>query len=102
MILGKIKDDDSREFLGQVEFVSWCDKNYLNLNVKKTKEMVIDFRRRSVDCDRVMINAEHVERVHDYKYLGIIIDDKMSGSANTTSVQQICTTGSLFQNHEKH
>ena len=57
MILGKIKDDDSKEFLSQVEeFFSWCDKHDRNLKV-----MVIDFRRRSIDCDRDMINAEHVE-----------------------------------------
>ena len=68
--------------------------------------MVIDFRRRSVDCDRVMINAEHVERVHDYKYLEIIIDDKLSGSANTklayNKLYNKCVLGSLFKNHEKH
>ena len=38
---------------------NWCRDNSLNLNVKKTKEMLIDF-----------IDGMKVERVTKYKYLG--------------------------------
>ncbi|KAK3547400.1 hypothetical protein QTP86_018902 [Hemibagrus guttatus] len=29
------------------DFVDWCECNHLHLNTSKTKEMVIDFRRRT-------------------------------------------------------
>ncbi len=45
IIIGKIKDDNSLEFLTQVNnFINWCNENFLTLNVKKTKEIIIDFR----------------------------------------------------------
>ena len=28
------------------EFVDWCDQSFLHINVSKTSEMFIDFRRR--------------------------------------------------------
>lgn len=42
--------------------------NYLDLNVTKTKELIIDFRK---NCDQPkpnIIHAETVERVDSYKY----------------------------------
>ena len=68
-------------------FQQWCEDNYLNLNVKKTKEMIIDFSTSAHDIVPVTINAEHVESVHEYKYLGNIIDDKLDGVAN---VKKVC------------
>ena len=46
-IVGCIKDGDEREYRALVEdFVSWCGKNHLQLNVTKTKELVVDLGRR--------------------------------------------------------
>ena len=43
-ILGLIRDDES-QYRNSVEtFVQYCEDNHLNLNVKKTKEIVFDFR----------------------------------------------------------
>lgn len=36
--------------------------------------------------DPLVIANEQVERVHEYKYLGVIIDDKLTGSSNTTKL----------------
>ena len=65
-----------------VNFNSWCDQNFLNLNVKKTKEMVIDFSRKSQSYTPVTIDDENVEVVTEYKYLGFTIDDKLTGSSH--------------------
>lgn len=65
-----------------VNFKSWCDQNFLNLNVKKTKEMVIDFSRKSQSYTPVTIDDENVEVVTEYKYLGFTIDDKLTGSSH--------------------
>ncbi len=40
--------------------------------------------------DPIVIDNEQVERVNEYKYLGIIIDDKLTGSPNTQQVYKKC------------
>ena len=59
-------------------FVKWCEENYLILNVSKTKEMIIDFRRQKSTPTPLGINNETVEIVHTYKYLGFTVDDKLN------------------------
>ena len=56
-LIGLISKDDYRAFFSQVDsFVNHCDTNYLELNVSKTKEMVIDFRQTRSDPQPVDIN----------------------------------------------
>ena len=56
-LIGLISKDDDSAYLSQVDsFVNHCDANYLELNVSKTKEMVIDFRQTSPDPQLVDIN----------------------------------------------
>ena len=38
-------NDEDALYKKQNENMLWCDKNYLYLNVSKTKEMYIDFRK---------------------------------------------------------
>ena len=69
----------SKAFLSQVDsFVNHCDTNYLELNVSKTKEMVIDFRQARSDPQPVDIKGSAVARVETYKYLGIVLNNKLS------------------------
>ena len=74
--------DDDRAFLSQVDsFVNHCDTNYilyLELNVSKTKEMVIDFRQARSDPQPVDINGSAVARDETYKCLGIVLNNKLS------------------------
>ena len=45
-LIGKISNDEDAIYHKQIEnFVNWCDKNYLYLNVSKTKELCIDYRK---------------------------------------------------------
>ena len=64
----------------------WCDKNYLYLNVSKTKEMCIDFRKNQRCSKQVYIKGEAVERVGPYKYLGVVFDRKSNWKENINSV----------------
>ena len=59
-------------------FVNWCEENCLILNVSKTKGMIIDFRRQKSTPTPLVINNETVEIVHNYKYLGFTVDDKLN------------------------
>ena len=68
-LVGKISDDEDAIYHKQIEnFVNWCDKNDLYLNVSKTKEMYIDFRKNQRCPKPVYIKGEAVERVDTYKY----------------------------------
>ena len=71
-------------------FTTWCVDNYLELNVLKTKEMIIDFRRKPTSIPDLYIGDEKVERVSQYKYLGSIIDNKLTFNQNIESINKKC------------
>ena len=98
VIVGKVCNDDSSNYMSQVEsFVNWCKNHYLNLNVKKTKELLIDFRTSNKYVpDQLKIGCEVVERVSEYKYLGIVIDENLRGSLNNHRVYKKCRQGLHF------
>ena len=57
---------------------TWFDVNKLSLNIKKTKFMV--FRnRKEIDKDiKLKICDSEIERVTEIKFLGVVIDDKLT------------------------
>ena len=59
----------------------------LVLNVKKTKEFIVDFRRSDSVHESIVIKVEVVERVSDYKYLGVIFDENLDWIKNSKKVQ---------------
>ena len=71
-----------------VRFSSWCSNNFLHLNVSKTKEMCIDFRRNRTVNSPIVINGEPVEQVDSFKYLGVILDENFSFTKHVTAVQK--------------
>ena len=78
-MIGLIKDDDDTIYQQQLAmFVNHCDANFLELNVSKTKEMIIDFRISCSHPSSIVLKGSKVDRVSSYKYLGIMIDDKLA------------------------
>ena len=76
---GLIHNDDDRAYLHQLQsFVEYCNTNFLQLNISKTKEMVIDFRRSVLQPPPVFIDGVEVERVSSYKYLGVHLTDSLT------------------------
>ena len=67
-------------------FVNWCDKRHLYLNVSKTKEMCIDFRKNQRCPKPVYIKGEAMERVGTYKYLGVVFDRRLNWKENINYV----------------
>ena len=59
-------------------FIKWCTNNFLVVNVKKTKEMVLDFNKKGTIVPPLNVNGEVVERVATYTYLGVEIDNKLT------------------------
>ena len=67
-------------------FVEWSEQNHLRLNVNKTREMVMDFRRKKTPSQPLWIRGEEVEEVEKYKYLRVVIDNRLDWKSNTEAV----------------
>ena len=85
-VVGLLSEDET-DYRSDIDyFVSWRVANCLELNVVKTKELVIDFRSGVHHPIPVNINGQHIEIVHSYKYLGTTIDDKLRWDDNAMNL----------------
>ena len=58
---------------------SWCQENSLLLNVTKTKELIVDYRRlQGEEHAPIHIGSAAVERVKSFRFLGINISEDLS------------------------
>ena len=79
VLTGLISNDEDSHYRQEIgDFVRWCESNYLVLNAGKTKEMIIDFRRKEYHPKPVEIRGDAIKRVETYKYLGVTIDSRLS------------------------
>ena len=79
--------NDFLNYCSQIsDFVSWCNSHSLQLNVSKTKEMIIDFRKNNSTHNKIFIKDQEVETVENYKYLGININNKLDWHTHAKSV----------------
>ena len=74
---------------------TWCKQSYLDLNVLKTKEMLMDFRKSPPPVPYLEIDDTIVERVEEYKYPGTVIDSSLAFKKNIDAIHrnanQYCT-----------
>ncbi len=47
----------------------WCQENHLSLNIDKTKELVVDYRRQSRETHPITIDSHLWKRVTSFKFL---------------------------------
>ncbi len=88
-VVGLISNNDETHYREEVaQLAEWCGTNNLSLNVGKTKEVVLDFRRNSVDQPPLTIDSSTVERVSSTKFLGVHITEDLTWTTNTTSLSK--------------
>ena len=86
-VVGLIKDDNEDAYREEVrQLVGWCDTHNLVLNVNKTKEIIVDFRRNQPSHTPLLISDTAVEVVSSTKFLGVQITDSLTWSSNTASL----------------
>ena len=82
-----ISNDDSSKYVDKInKFATYCKANFLELNVKKTNKIIIEFRKPKALPDPIIINDHTVERVCTCKYLGIMLNNDLSWSYNTDCI----------------
>ncbi|KAI3365845.1 hypothetical protein L3Q82_000831 [Scortum barcoo] len=88
LLLASSQDGDDREYRGLIQdFADWCLRNNLQINAGKTKELVVDFRRRSHSPPApVSIQGTDIDTVKSYKYLGVHLNDSLDWSDNTNAL----------------
>ena len=64
----------------------WCQDNNLCLNVIKTKEMIVDYRKKRTGHAPILIDGAAVEQVENFKFLGVHITNKLTWSKHTNTV----------------
>ncbi|KAK3508787.1 hypothetical protein QTP70_007628 [Hemibagrus guttatus] len=87
-VVGLISKNDESAYREEVQrLTAWCKDNNLSLNVEKTKEMVVDFRRAQSDHSPLNTNGSNVEIVKSTKFLGVHLA-KVNTSSITKKAQQ--------------
>jgi len=85
-VLGLITNGNEYAYREEVQrLTTWCMKNNLTLNIKKTKELIIDFRKKQPVHIPLHIHGEIVERVSSFKFLGTHISEDLSWKTNITA-----------------
>ena len=87
-VVGLIKNNNESAYTEEVKQLnSWCRSHDLSINVNKTREVVIDFRRAGKqDHAPLLIDETAVEKASSVKYLGVHIADDLTSTTNTTAV----------------
>ena len=88
-VVGLITDNDEPAYREEVKELSvWCQDNNLSLNVSRTKELIVDYRKSRAEQALISIDGAVVERVESFKFLGVHITNKLSWSKHTKTVMK--------------
>lgn len=87
-VVGLITNNDENSYREEVrQLENWCSSHNLSINVDKTKEMVIDFRKSGGhNHTDLQINGAAVERVSTVKFLGVHLANDLTFHTNTAAV----------------
>ena len=86
-ICGFITNNNEIHYRAQIaSTIKWCANNNLLLNVTKTKELIIDFRRNKNHKDAIIIDGQEVEQVNNFKFLGTHIAEGLKWHNNILDI----------------
>ena len=83
-VVGLITDNDETAYREEVrDLTMWCKDNNFSLNVIKTKEMIVDDRKKRTEHAPILIDGAAVEQVESLKFLDVHITNKLTWSKHT-------------------
>lgn len=59
------------------DFVSWYNESFLQLNVSKTKDLILSFRQTPPCSELTTVKIVGIELVDNNRYLGAVLNDKL-------------------------
>lgn len=76
------------------KFDEWCKYNKLTLNKKKCKSITFQTnRKRNLNnIPKIYINNEEIDHVNHFKYLGVILDDRLNFDNHIKMLKQKITS----------
>ena len=69
----------------------WTDKNLMQINTDKTKELVIYFGKKKLTLKPIMMGGSTIEQVSTSKTLGVIFNDKLTWDDH---IDEVCSKAS--------
>ena len=88
-MVGLITNNNETAYREEVrDLAGWCQNNNLSLNIIKTKEMIVDYRKRRTEHAPILIDGAIVEQVESFKFLGVHINNKLEWSKHTQTVMK--------------
>ena len=79
--------EDMSLMQSDIEKISdWSEANHLNINVAKTKYMIISRKKKAIPYFGLFLNGHQLERVSSFRLLSVIIDENLSWSEHIISV----------------
>ena len=66
--------------------VEWSDHNLININVAKTKEMLLGRINKEPPSPHIFVNSHLIERVSSFGLLGIHIDKNLKWTIHTAYI----------------
>jgi hypothetical protein len=85
-VVGLITDDDEAAYTEVRDLAVWCQENNLSLNISKTKELIVDYRKRRAEHTFVHIDGAIVERVESFEFLSVHITKELTWSTHTHTI----------------
>ncbi len=86
-VIGLIKDGDESVYRKEVEQLAvWCSHNNLELNMLKTVEMIVDFRRNPPALHPLTIMNSTVAAVESNRFLGTTISQDLKWDIHIDSI----------------
>ena len=77
-VVGLITDTDETAYRDVRDLAGWCQNNNLSLNVTKTKEMIVDYRKRSTEHVPILIDGAVGKLLEIFNFIGVHITNKLS------------------------
>ena len=87
-LVARLQDESSlAEYFLQIDLLNlWFKESFLVLNVSKTKEFVFVSTKEDEPFKLVITDQQSVEVVSSFKYLGTIVESKISVNDNIVHV----------------
>jgi hypothetical protein len=83
-VVGLITNNDETAYREEVRALRvWCQENNLTLNLNKTKEIIVDFRKQPTEHPPI-----HIDRTASFMFLCVHNTDKLKWSTHTDSVMK--------------